>query len=278
MSARFLLIDGYNLMHAAGMGRLNYGPGDLQRCRERLLRFLLSRLTPAEVARATIVFDARDPPPGAQSRQVFSGLKVAFANPGGDADAFIQELIEEHSAPKRVLLVSSDHQLQRVARRRRAEFVDSETFFELQERRRPRVGRASGVEPDPKFEGLTSHEAQTWQTLFGEVPIRQLTEAENKPQAAGPASEGTNSPPDGNLVERQAETTSRKGRRPRKRQRPELPQNRTEKLSQPEVEYWLGEFRNIAGAIDSGETDKMSLNELEAWFEDFKRQERKSGR
>ena len=59
MPARFLLIDGYNLLYAAGMGRATYGPGDLQRSRAQLLRYLFSKLTPAEIARTTIIFDAR---------------------------------------------------------------------------------------------------------------------------------------------------------------------------------------------------------------------------
>jgi len=63
MAQKFLIIDGYNLMHAAGMARERYGPGDLERCRERLLRFLHSRLTAEERKRTTIVFDAWDPPP-----------------------------------------------------------------------------------------------------------------------------------------------------------------------------------------------------------------------
>ena len=29
---RDLVIDGYNLMHAAGLARATYGPGDLERC------------------------------------------------------------------------------------------------------------------------------------------------------------------------------------------------------------------------------------------------------
>ena len=37
---RDLLIDGYNLMHAAGFARVRYGPGDLERCRLRLLNLV----------------------------------------------------------------------------------------------------------------------------------------------------------------------------------------------------------------------------------------------
>ncbi len=90
MSAGILLIDGYNLLHAAGMGQSNYRPGDLLRCRMRLLRFLLSKLSAAEIKGTTVVFDARDPPPDRPAEVVVSGIRVLFANPGGDADVMIQ--------------------------------------------------------------------------------------------------------------------------------------------------------------------------------------------
>src|SRR5690349_20885382 len=45
MSAGILLIDGYNLLHAAGMAQHDYGPGDLLRCRTRLLKWLLEKLS-----------------------------------------------------------------------------------------------------------------------------------------------------------------------------------------------------------------------------------------
>ena len=63
MATPFHIIDGYNLLHAAGLGRPTYGPGDLERCRNRLLSFLRTHLRAAERARTTVVFDARDAPP-----------------------------------------------------------------------------------------------------------------------------------------------------------------------------------------------------------------------
>ena len=61
MATPFRIIDGYNLMHAAGMARRRYGPGDLERYRNRFIRLVAARLTEEERARTTIVFDARDP-------------------------------------------------------------------------------------------------------------------------------------------------------------------------------------------------------------------------
>ena len=43
-----LLIDGYNLLHAAGLARRRYGRDGLERSRNRLLDLLAGLLTDAE--------------------------------------------------------------------------------------------------------------------------------------------------------------------------------------------------------------------------------------
>jgi len=191
VSARFLLIDGYNLLHAAGLGRLEYGPGDLQRCRERLLRLLVNHLSPAELARALVVFDAREPPPDRPARQTFQGLRILFANPGGDADVAIQETLAEHSAPRRVTLVSSDHVLQQAARRHRADWIDSEDFLsDLERRRRARSHVADSEKPASE---LTPAESEHWFRYFGDLSsilAEDLEQAEANPPEP-PAAETT---------------------------------------------------------------------------------------
>ncbi len=139
MSAGILLIDGYNLMHAAGMAQHDYKPGELLKCRTQLLRYLLGKLSAAEIRGTTIVFDARDPPPDRPAQVVVSGLKVLFANPGGDADVVIQEWLARHPSPRRVTLVSSDRVLQRAARGCRSKFIGSDEFLHEMERRRGRA-------------------------------------------------------------------------------------------------------------------------------------------
>jgi predicted RNA-binding protein with PIN domain len=132
-----LLIDGYNLMHAAGLARRRYGPRQLERCRLQLLRHLAQYLTASERQRATIVFDAAAAPPDLRRQMKFEEMTVCFAPPGHEADDTIEELIAAHSAPRQIRMVSSDHRLQRSARKRRGSFVDSEEFVEELERRGP---------------------------------------------------------------------------------------------------------------------------------------------
>ncbi|MFO0900109.1 MAG: NYN domain-containing protein, partial [Pirellulales bacterium] len=123
-----LLIDGYNLLHASGILPRGRGPGGLERARLALLNFLVESLEPAELARAAIVFDAPETARGLTAEQVHRGLKVYFARGPEGADQRIEELIRLDSAPRRLVVVSSDHRLHRAARRRRATPVDSDVW------------------------------------------------------------------------------------------------------------------------------------------------------
>ncbi|MBT4866574.1 MAG: hypothetical protein HON53_15840 [Planctomycetaceae bacterium] len=175
MAQSYLIIDGYNLMHAAGMARHKYGPGDLERCRKRVLHFLSQHLSAAERARTTVVFDAADAPPGLPRTAVLEQMEILFAPRGGDADTTIEELIEQHSSPRQIRLVSSDHRLQKAARRRRAKFVDSELFVtQLEDRDTKRAdsdGRRESTIPAQKLSGRTSRdEIAEWLEIFGDIP------------------------------------------------------------------------------------------------------------
>jgi len=134
MSRLFLIIDGYNLMHAAGLGRGSYGPGELERRRRRLVQQLASRLDGTAAADAIVIFDAvqslhTEP----STEEVSAPVKVRFSRPGHDADSEIELLLDSHSSPRQVLVISSDHRLHKAARRRGAKCIDSEDFWDLLE-------------------------------------------------------------------------------------------------------------------------------------------------
>jgi predicted RNA-binding protein with PIN domain len=125
----YLIIDGYNLMHAAGIARQTYGPGDMERCRSRLNRELVALLSPEVLNQAVIVYDAFESVSDDNRQHLVSGLMVLYAHKGADADTEIEQLLLQHSVPKRVVVVSSDHRLHKAASRRRAQCVDSEVFW-----------------------------------------------------------------------------------------------------------------------------------------------------
>jgi predicted RNA-binding protein with PIN domain len=122
-----LLIDGYNLLHVTGLvGRAGSG---LQGSRNALLRFLASAIEPKELSETTVVFDATEAPPGLPRVVTHEGMTVRYASEYPDADALLEELIAAHHVPRSLTVVSSDHRVQRAARRRRAAFVDSDVWF-----------------------------------------------------------------------------------------------------------------------------------------------------
>ncbi|MSR59033.1 MAG: hypothetical protein EXS05_15550 [Planctomycetaceae bacterium] len=279
MPARFLLIDGYNLLHAAGMARSDYGPGDLQRCRERLLRYLSGKLSAAEMARTTVIFDARDPPPDRPARQVVRGLTVLFANPGGDADVVIEQWLDDHSAPKQVTLVSSDHVLQRAARRNRALFVDSEVFFERLERRRDRsdeghTGR--GQTPDAKpADGLTAAETAQWMKFFGDLSALAAGIGIDGPDDAGAETDVPPAAEPPSAAAGAGDPTRRTRRAARKKGQSEKGQSRNSKrpanVSADDLAHWLEVFGGLPEAQELGRGKSISQADLERWLAEFDR-------
>jgi predicted RNA-binding protein with PIN domain len=180
-----LLIDGYNLLHASGILGRGIGPGSLERSRNALLNFLAESLDPAELARTTVVFDAREAPPGLPRVTTHRGIKVQFAEPGSDADQVIERLILADSAPRRLTVVSSDHRLHRAARRRRAKAIDSDQWYA--HALRQRINRVRSKSPGLKPNDLPDdREVRFWLRQFGlESTEGDATEPPNETASPG---------------------------------------------------------------------------------------------
>ncbi len=172
MSRSFLIIDGYNLMHAWGLARRRYGPGDLERLRLRFLNQLANRLAEEDRERTTVVFDAGDgAPTDGPGRQVHREMQVVYAIQEPDADTEIENLIAEHSAPRQIRVVSSDRRLQIAAKRRRGRFVTSEKFLaELKKNKAAEPNKPLPRDLETKYTGeLTEAEIAEWLEIFGET-------------------------------------------------------------------------------------------------------------
>jgi predicted RNA-binding protein with PIN domain len=162
-----ILIDGYNVLHVVGILGRGTGPGSLERARLAMLNFLAESLPAADVARTTVVFDAHDSPRGLPVAMTHRGLNVRFAVRYEDADSLIEELIQADSAPRRLVVVSSDHRLQRAARRRRARAVDSDVWFaEVVRARQQRQQAGAAAERRPAVP-LLEEDVNYWLRQFG---------------------------------------------------------------------------------------------------------------
>ena len=144
-----LLIDGYNLLQAAGQFGSAAGVGTLESARLALLDFLAARLTSADARRTLVIFDAAAAPPGLPATLVHEGITVRFSRRKGSADDLIEELLETVADPRNLTVVSSDHRVQRAARRRRATPVDSETWIRTMRTPGEGHGAAGGGEAKP---------------------------------------------------------------------------------------------------------------------------------
>ena len=140
-----LLIDGYNLLHASNVFPATDKPPTLEQARLALLDFLAENLPAKLVPRTIIVFDATSAPPGLPREMSHRGLAVRFARRGGTADEVLEELIAVEPDPRNLLVVSSDHRVQRAARQRGARFTDSEVWTREVRQARP-LRRTDGDE------------------------------------------------------------------------------------------------------------------------------------
>jgi predicted RNA-binding protein with PIN domain len=124
-----LLIDGYNLLHASDVFPAQNEPATLERSRQALLDFLAEALPPKLLPRTIVAFDAIGAPPGLPRELAHRGLAVQFARRGGTADELLEDLIAAEPDPRNLLVVSSDHRVQRAARQRGAQYTDSQPWY-----------------------------------------------------------------------------------------------------------------------------------------------------
>ena len=162
-----IIIDGYNLLHTAGIMGQGRGPRGLELSRLALLNFLAESLTPREIAHTTVVFDAKDAPWGAKNTFDHRGITVRFASRWPDADCLIEELIAENSSPRSLTVVSSDHRLQRAAKRRKAKAVDSDVWYGLVVQKRLARRKTQSAAPERPAVPLLAEDVSYWVRQFG---------------------------------------------------------------------------------------------------------------
>jgi hypothetical protein len=188
-----LLIDGYNLLHVSGVFGQGTALTELHRSREALLAFLAASLEPAERAHTTIVFDAAGAPPGLPQSYLYEGISVQFARDPGNADELLERIIAAHDTPRKLVVVSGDHRVQRAARRRRAKAVDSDRWWADLCAERRRKGAELPMPPQKPTGNLSAGEVDYWVSQFADSP----PEARRKQQDIAPPDDLDNPFPPG---------------------------------------------------------------------------------
>jgi predicted RNA-binding protein with PIN domain len=165
-----LLIDGYNLLNVTDIFAVPGPSTELHRSRMALLEFLSAAIDQRQRRETKIVFDAAGAPPGLPHTLTHDGMTIHFARRHSDADELIDELLDQCAAPRSLLVVSSDHRVQRSARRHGADFVDSDKWFaELRAARQSRDFSDEDIRSKPDIESLID-EANYWIEQFADSP------------------------------------------------------------------------------------------------------------
>lgn len=119
-----LLIDTYNVLHTVGVLPPELAGTDIA----NLIRLLQSSRYRDEPT--TLVCDGSpDLAAGEKAVSRTGPITIRFSGKGRSADDLIAQLIRASTAPRRLIVVSSDHAVIRTARRRRARTMTSEEFL-----------------------------------------------------------------------------------------------------------------------------------------------------
>ena len=168
-----LLIDGYNLMYAIGYAQAgDMRPKALETGRNRLIELLAEHLGPA-ANQTCIVFDAGEvAPKGLPKFYQQRSIHLLFSSDYLSADECIQEILQVHSNPKRLVLLSSDHSVQRKGTARGATIRDSEDWKQAMELLTDRTlndkqPAEEALDPSKQNPNLSASDREKWLREFG---------------------------------------------------------------------------------------------------------------
>ena len=197
-----IIVDGYNFLKSTGMLAQKVANDQLEVGRKKLLALLAKHFPTAESIkkkkpdaerlkgesqlngnnanassspRIIVVFDSQTTLNLPKSYR-YRGIDVRFSKGYDNADELIIELIQSHHVPKRLLVVSSDHEIQEAARRRKAQAIDSEEWLdqletEIQNKKRYKRSLAS---PSKELD-----DSQYWLSVFQSELAEESSSTEN---------------------------------------------------------------------------------------------------
>lgn len=158
-----LIVDGYNLMHV-----IRKSDEDFTNLTEVGLCKIISEYLKRVRDRGHVVFDGTGPYDKTDMEWLggIENLEVYFSGAKTEADEIIEQKIQDSSAPKSLVVVSTDRRIRTAAAKRKATAVTSEIFW-LQLIQQMEHQNKPSVEPKEKRQGLTEGETDQWLDYFG---------------------------------------------------------------------------------------------------------------
>ncbi len=156
-----VLVDGNNLLYAAQAAEA----ADLLVGRSMLCDTLGS-WAQRRSEQVHVVFDGPKPHAPRATQIGHPDIQVTYSGAGTNADAVVIRIIETDSAARRLTVVSSDREIARAARRRRALPVRAEDFW-LRVKRELAEPLPTPAEPKEKRDGLDPQSTTRWLKEFG---------------------------------------------------------------------------------------------------------------
>ena len=155
-----VLIDGNNLLFAALDNDPERPPSRSTLCR------LLGQWARRTGEKVAVIFDGPAPNQALAGQISDPDVAVSYSGGGVSADAVLARAINADSGPRLLRVVSSDREVARVARRRKAQSVRSDTFWAmvLDDLARP---RPKPLEPPEKRCGLEADATERWLRELG---------------------------------------------------------------------------------------------------------------
>ncbi|MHC4722204.1 MAG: NYN domain-containing protein, partial [Planctomycetota bacterium] len=145
------LVDGYNLQK-----QIQKIDPKFETLSDTYLCKILSRYLKSIRDQSQIIFDGIGPPDKTGFENL-DNIEVIFTGRNIDADSVIEQKIKANTAPKKLVVVSSDRRLRVAAAKRKAIGIKSEDFWLMVTSQLSRRSKRR-AEPRSKHDGLTQSE------------------------------------------------------------------------------------------------------------------------
>lgn len=152
-----LVIDGYNLLKADM-------PPSLAGLDEARLCHVLQRAGFA-LRGVRVVFDGGHKP-GLPAESIVPGIEFIYPGKGKSADDVIMDIIDADHAPRSLVVVSTDREIRKAARRRRAVSISSADFIRTLAASLARQPRHSATREKATQESLDDADVRRWLDEF----------------------------------------------------------------------------------------------------------------